>query len=214
MAAALRVTGGPVWALAGLGGFGERVTDLLAGLAPGPTVTVSPDDLPAAFAGGADVVLLALFRPAPALCESADALSHASGVPWLPVVAEHPEVRVGPWVVPGAGPCFACCRARRVQHDRDWAATRALHAAYDADGRLGPGGFLPHQARLAAALAAGAPGTWAPGTVVHASLYDPALDRARVLARHGCPRCGAPAAAPFPRPLLALPKETAHAGTD
>jgi hypothetical protein len=50
------------------------------------------------------------------------------------------------------GPCFACYARRRVQHDRDSWASAVLGWAYAADQAWGPGGYLPHHARLAAAL--------------------------------------------------------------
>src|SRR3954452_20461772 len=54
--------------------------------------------------GGA--YLLVASPPAPALAERVDAHPHSLRVPWLAVVLEHPQLRVGPAVVPGHGACY------------------------------------------------------------------------------------------------------------
>ncbi|GAA0802225.1 TOMM precursor leader peptide-binding protein [Spirilliplanes yamanashiensis] len=176
MAAALR--------LIAAGAFGERVADLLD--RPGATRGDEP---------GGDVTVAALWRPAPARLAAVDDAAARLGVPWLPVVAEHPRIVVGPYVAPG-GPCHGCYAARRAQHAAPGSVTAELHAAYDADPALGPAGFLPAHARGAAGLAAAAlraadPGrvtVWHPGTGAVATHH--------VAGVHGCARCdrtGAPA---------------------
>nr|WP_239078016.1 TOMM precursor leader peptide-binding protein [Streptomyces sp. SID9124] len=150
-----------------------------------------PDAHPEHAFEGADTVVAALWRTAPALCERLDTLAYETGVRWLPVVLEPGQVRVGPLVVPGTGPCHNCFETRRLQHDPQPAAAAALGAAYDRDPDCGPAGYLPQQARTAAGLAAGllrAPDTEA-GTVLRLPAGSRAVRRDTVTRRHGCPRC-------------------------
>jgi bacteriocin biosynthesis cyclodehydratase domain-containing protein len=155
MASAIRVIDTPPRypAVASTGQFGERVSAFLAADLPERReFSARHRGLIDAFASSS-VVILALWRPDHGLCESADELSFQHRVPWLPVIMEHPVIRIGPMVRPPAGPCFRCYANRRVQHDRDRWAAAILDAAYSNDHACGPKGYLPHHARLAAALA-------------------------------------------------------------
>lgn len=176
-------------ALLGTGPFGRRVAGLLADACDGSYLPL--DGRPEQAFEGANAVVVALWRTAPALCERLDTLAHAAGVRWLPVVLEPAQVRAGPLVVPGAGPCHACFEARRLQHDPHPAAAAALSAAYDEDLECGPAGYLPQQASTAAGLAAvllRAPDTDA-GTVLGLPSGSRAVRRDTVTGRHGCSRC-------------------------
>ncbi|MBE1583071.1 TOMM precursor leader peptide-binding protein [Nonomuraea angiospora] len=195
----------------GQGPFGARVADRLRDRPPGARFTAdgldarfTAGDLDAVFAAGAQVVVVALWRPAPGLCERADELAHATGTAWLPVVMEDASIVVGPLVRPGSGPCFRCFADRRVQHDPRWHRTRARYAAYDSDPALGPAGFRPRHADVAATAArlllrpAGdGPGRAArdaardaAGAVITLSVPGLSVSRDRVVACHGCDRCG------------------------
>jgi hypothetical protein len=77
--------------------------------------------------------------------------ARSAGVPWLPIALGHPNIRIGPAVVPGAAPCHACYLARARQHDTSPNAT--LEQALTADTQLGVRGFPPHLSMLAAGLA-------------------------------------------------------------
>jgi bacteriocin biosynthesis cyclodehydratase domain-containing protein len=121
---------------------------------------------------------------------SADRAAWQHGVPWLPVVNEDVVIRIGPWVVPGEGPCFDCYLARRVQHDDQYAITADLWTAYAADPECGPRGFLPQHARATAGAARGLlDQSPAPGTVIALNVRTGNLDSHRVLRCHGCARC-------------------------
>jgi bacteriocin biosynthesis cyclodehydratase domain-containing protein len=198
MAATLPVGGARV-AATGVGSFGRQVAGLLA---TGHCHLVAPDDLEACFASGVDAVVVAMWRACPSLCEQADERAFRYGVPWLPVVMEHPRLRIGPWVDPLSGPCYECYRQRKIQHDTHHAATSALEAAYDRDQACGPGGYLPHHARAVAGIAgitvrrgiaarcsrgAGPPPA---GEVSVINLLTWQTATHGVVARHGCPRCG------------------------
>jgi bacteriocin biosynthesis cyclodehydratase domain-containing protein len=172
---------------------------LLTSALPGAQRFAVPAD---AFGADADAgaVVLALWRPSPALCERVDELAFSSQRPWLPVIAEHPVIRVGPWIAPPAAPCYACYQARRGQHDEQRETTGLLHDAYDRDESCGPAGFLPHHARTAAGIAlsmleAAARGTLVTGQVVTARLTRLEVSADRVVPMHGCARCSSPGAA-------------------
>lgn len=140
--------------LAGAGPFGLRVASLLAAIHPGCRKTnATLAEISAAFTEQANAAVIALWRPDPELCDAVDALSYRYQQPWLPVIMEHPVIRIGPLVRPPAGPCFQCYARRRRQHDPQPWVTAALQAAYDRSQACGPGGYMPHHARLAAAVA-------------------------------------------------------------
>jgi bacteriocin biosynthesis cyclodehydratase domain-containing protein len=191
--------------LIGVGEFGKRVTRLLAAWIPAAREYEAADGLSAAFAPAAGAVVLALWRPDPRLCERADELSFRNQVAWLPVIAEHPVIRVGPFVDPATGPCFRCYARRRAQHDRQPWVTAALRAGYQADENWGPAGYLPHHARMASAVAlqalserALAPGpparSRAGGEVTTIGAAVSGLQANPVITCHNCDRC--PPAAP------------------
>lgn len=214
MAAAVRLArAGASIAVVPLGDFGRRVAALLSATGAAHCHIAEDGAVREAFAAETDIVVAALWRPSPALCEQADSLSFARGRPWLPVTMDHPVLHVGPLVVPPAGPCYQCYLRRRAQHDRQHATTRALYAAFDADAGCGPAGFLPQHARLAASVAtalirhcapvragvphpapagrtAGLPQPAAAGTVVSAGLSGHGLTSAPVVPCHDCGRCG------------------------
>jgi bacteriocin biosynthesis cyclodehydratase domain-containing protein len=152
VATTVHVTRSKQCAYVGAGPFGRRVTDILAELG-GASGTDGEEDIGAALAADARMAAVALWRPDPDLCEQADAAAYRTGRPWLPIVMEHPVVYIGPVIRPPYGPCFSCMRRRRVQHDPHYAATAAVYAAYAADQDCGPAGYLPHHARMAAAVA-------------------------------------------------------------
>jgi bacteriocin biosynthesis cyclodehydratase domain-containing protein len=194
VAAAVRV------GVLGVGPFGRRVAALLA-----------PHAVPVdGFTDDIDVLVAVLWRPAPALCAELGAA--AGDRAWLPVVVEHPHLVVGPYVAPG-GPCLDCYQRRRQQHESPDAVTADLHAAYDADPALGPAGFLPHQARYAAALVLAALREARAGWLTVQHLVSGSVATHHVIGVHDCARCGEPvhgglsaALAPF------LPAEVSRAG--
>lgn len=184
MAAAVR--------LIGTGAFGESVIRMLADSFPGARM-MEADQLEMAFAEGCpSLVVLALWRPSPHLCESADRLAGSHGVPWMPIIMEHPVLRIGPYVQTNSGPCYRCYQWRRIQHDDQHNATAALHAAYDESADCGPRGYLPHHVRLAAAVATSCLDREILGRVTTIQLGTARVHTHEVVACHGCDRCGAP----------------------
>ena len=200
MAAALRI--GPAsTVICGIGEFGDAVAEVLAG-SIAQTVRVSSEDLESVFALRPSRVILSLWRPAPALADRVDELAHLHSVPWLPIVAEHPIVRMGPLIVPGASACHQCFAGRRIQHEPRAEAMLALYQAYDENPAYGPSGHLPHHARTAAGTAitllGDGPRPAEPGLAITYSPVHARLAAHHVVAAHGCERCGS-AETDFPR---------------
>jgi bacteriocin biosynthesis cyclodehydratase domain-containing protein len=114
----------------------------------------------------------------------------------LPLIVEHPHLRIGPLVVPGAGACAGCHHARRRQHWAGGPAQDALEDLYREDPAVGPAGFLPMSAQFAADIATGLlerallGDTGDAGTVRRLGLLTQETQRSTVVGVHGCPRCG------------------------
>jgi bacteriocin biosynthesis cyclodehydratase domain-containing protein len=179
-----------------VGPFGAAAARSLRELTgPRPvTPLAGPADLPAKPDG--DGYVLFAWRPAPAIEDALDALAHRHRVPWLPVVIEHPHLRVGPAVAPGRGPCAGCFTRRRAQHSRSAEADAALATRYDTDVTAGPAGYPPTLPDLAAALAAhtidriAADPAGVAGAVRRIDLLSGHPDTGQVTGVHGCARCG------------------------
>lgn len=181
-----------------VGDFGVALADRLAG-ALGATMVVDQVDQARADTAGwpdAELRVLAAWRPVPALADGVDEHAHRRGTPWLTAVLEHPYVRVGPLVVPGAGPCHACFGHRSLQHDPAPHLVRGLRGLYDAQPGHGPWGHLPHHVEMTAALVLRAqhglradPASEA-GTVRRHHLLEGLVSSDRVTGVHGCRRCG------------------------
>ncbi|MFI1799335.1 TOMM precursor leader peptide-binding protein [Streptomyces sp. NPDC020379] len=181
-----------------VGDFGVAVAERLRREHDGVVVTTDRDGhlrYPAGWPR-ADVRVLVSWREVPHLADVLDARSADWRTPWFPIVAEHPRLRIGPLVVPGAGACYRCFGKRRKQHERDSAITSALHAHYDATPAAGPEGFLPQHVALAAGSARDLlhrleddGGQRDAGTVRHWHLLEQLITSARVVGVHGCDRC-------------------------
>jgi bacteriocin biosynthesis cyclodehydratase domain-containing protein len=143
---------------------------------------------------GDEMLVVCAWREWPALFAHAESVAYAHASPWLPVVLEHPEMRVGPLVSPPRGPCHSCFTRRRHQHDPRRRITWGLHRAYDRDPSVGPRGFVSYQARLAAAIVTQiaddlATGKERSGTIVRLNLYTHAFARETLVPVAGCARC-------------------------
>jgi bacteriocin biosynthesis cyclodehydratase domain-containing protein len=169
--------------------IGEFVPDCAVSLAPGgPLAGPRPPD--------AEIHLLAAWRRVPPLERELDALAHRRGTPWLPVVLDHPLLRVGPAVVPGTGPCHDCYRRRTAQHAPSPAVSEALDRHYERDPSAGLAGYLPATALLAAVTALETiarlrrdPASEA-GRLRQINPLTQQMTTGRTVGVHGCPRCG------------------------
>lgn len=155
------------------------------------------------FVAAGELAVYASWRDVAAEFEEFSEAARTARRPWLPVAFAHPHVRVGPAVVPGLAPCYACYSIRVRQHS--WAAGRDRDAdveqALNGDSRLGVEGFPPHIAAMAAGLGLAMLGAvTGRARVGQVGLIDCDTDmirRWRVVAADACPGCGpaAPAGA-------------------
>jgi bacteriocin biosynthesis cyclodehydratase domain-containing protein len=185
------------------GAFGRRVAGFLTDNEAGNQVAhdepVDGDALESAFDPQNDAIVIALSRPNLELCQSADRLAFERNRIWLPIIMEHPVIRIGPLVRPPGGPCFTCSQRRRVQHELDDELGTVVKAAYAADRVWGPEGYLPHHARLAAAIGHGlllASGRGdgrvsdkALDSVLTIQLLNNCISQDRVVSCHDCGQC-------------------------
>jgi bacteriocin biosynthesis cyclodehydratase domain-containing protein len=194
MAATDRVS---VLDIVAVGPFGEEVARRLARI-------TSPVQIQCVHASGdldedrlsGGPVIVAAWRPVPSLCMRIEALASAHRFAWLPVVCMHPQLYVGPLVIPGQQACYSCFSVRMLQHTDAPAELELLYWAYDENPDLGPRGYLPASAGLAAALAldaldrlARAPST-AAGRVLRLNLVTTEAHVATIVGCDDCPQCG------------------------
>lgn len=187
----------PVHVLA-VGDFGEAVAECLAAHLPNLHVTrpgaVHPF-MPATWPDSR-IHVLASWRAVPSLASLLDQTAFDWTVPWLPIIYEHPVVRIGPCVVPGLGPCYACFRKRVLQHAAAPNLLETLWDQYDRDPQLGPKGYPPAAPHFAAMTAleimerleedAGSEA----GEVRQIDFITLQTLKGRVAGIHGCQYCG------------------------
>ncbi|WP_212834292.1 hypothetical protein [Catellatospora sp. TT07R-123] len=143
-------------------------------------------------AAGGRLVVVLQSRPGRRRFDQVDQLAFRHGWTWLPVVNDHRDIRVGPLVVPRAGPCLLCYESRRRQHERAAPLDAMIESAWDDGEMAGPELFLPHHVTFAAAQIAAFASTAARGeyTFLRKDLREPdRFGRGLVEAVHGCGRC-------------------------
>lgn len=176
-----------------IGAFGKAVASRLAG-----DNVVCDFDSALTFLPDTAVRVVVAWRPVPALFSSVDHLAFETGVPWFPVVQQHPVIRIGPSVVPGIGPCYYCAQRRFLQHEESSLLDEALLQFYSVNSTVGPTGYLPPVVSIVAATVK---------RVVQRLATDPSAEAGRVrqlnvvslettmgtvAGIHGCTRCGPP----------------------
>lgn len=151
-----------------------------------------------------DGIVFLMWRPSDADCEPVEDFAFDVGIPWLPLVLDHPYISVGPWLVPPDGPCLRCLRTRLLQHTATRSRRARIREAYDSNPEWGARGHLPAHVQLASGLIKKAVegGAKSPSGAAHESdnsyltddlvrydLVTGIFSRHRVVACHGCPRC-------------------------
>jgi hypothetical protein len=175
------------------GRFGAAVGRILAVQAPSCRVTTLAESLAGGFAGvqDADFVALAAWRLHDRESRALDEACWAAGVSWSSAYLSNGELFCGVRVTPGRGPCYPCFRRRFLTHQRAPERDLCVTRAYDRDPELGPEGFAPPTAWMAAAAlfedarATGEPG----GRLRRVDLFTGEVVDTRVVAVHACPRC-------------------------
>jgi len=182
-------------AVVALGPFGHAVARLLASMRPG-VAEAEPGGDPAAINAGAGAIILASWRPAPQLFDALDDECHKREKPLLPVLIDGTILRVGPLVIPGAGPCFRCWTQRLAQHASGSDPRLAVESFYGAcEDATGPRGYLEAYAAVGAARACQILGNVQAGTAEAGGVWQMEMLSRRTTASvaagiHGCSRCG------------------------
>ncbi len=142
-------------------------------------------------------LLLATSVPAPHVELRLSEVAHSQSVDFLPIVLEHPRLRVGPVSRAGSRGCSSCYRHRIRQHAVDLLAQDALEEHFRRDPEAAERGFPAHWPALAAGLARQA--DLADSVRVrHVDLLSNTPAVSRLVPVHGCGVC-APADAQAPR---------------
>ncbi len=141
---------------------------------------------------GEGFVAVPLWRPFDAECDRLDRDCWQLGIAWSAAYPFERELVCGPLVVPGHGPCYQCFRRRQLTHRPHPERETYLHAAYAANDTMGPPGFLPPMAWLAAAALRddASAGPEAAGRLRVVDLVTGDVREHRVVPIHGCRRCG------------------------
>ncbi len=150
----------------------------------------------AATVSGSSFVLFASWRERQDVTRLLDRLCHEAAKPWIPIVVEHPWVRVGPGIAPGQTPCHKCFALRRLQHDPSPDLSLALEAAYANNSQKGVRGYLPHHLRIAAGLTAWVEDRLRPNDdqrspILRYHMLRNEIELNYVVGVHGCDRCDA-----------------------
>ncbi len=149
-------------------------------------------DRRAEFLSGARFVAVALWRPYDEECDRLDAACWRAGVPWSSAHLTEDTLVCGPLAIPGHGPCYGCFRRRYLTHHRAPERARCVGRAYAANPDLGPEGFVPAIAWIAASSLlsdARAPRADA-GRLRLVDLFTGGMVETAVVRVHRCPRCG------------------------
>lgn len=185
----------------------ERLTPMLQ--ASGDmtkTTTITPDTaLDASLWPHADLRIVASWREDADLFEVVDRSAAETGTSYLPIVFEHPRLRIGPTIIPGShggranttGGCNQCFEARQRQHNAGIERANALWQHYRDNRGSGPAGYLPQHIGFAAALAGQivadlrkqAIDPWR-NQVHNLHLLNGTVQRDELIPVHGCQRCG------------------------
>ena len=176
------------------GRFGAAVAEIIR---PQVNATVRRltdvvSDRCAEFLSGATFVAAALWRPYDEACDLLDAACWRAGVPWSSAHLTEDKLVCGPLAIPGHGPCYGCFRRRYLTHHRAPERALCVGRVYANDPDLGPEGFVPAIAWIAASgllSDARAPRT-AAGRLRLVDLFTGGVVETRVVGVHHCARCG------------------------
>lgn len=180
-----------------VGPFGNGIAEYLTALRGDVVVTsVTNDILPLPDVWPVSrMMVVASWRQAPTLCELVDELSHKWQRPFIPLILDSTEMRIGPVVVPGSGCCWRCWMRRQRQH-ASWPEARvALQEHYANHPQSGPKGYLEPFARMGAArLSAIIDDMDAEidlaGTIWQIDTLTRRITTSMAVGVHGCPQCG------------------------
>jgi bacteriocin biosynthesis cyclodehydratase domain-containing protein len=141
------------------------------------------------------IYMIAAGRVQPTLFAAIENLSYKCKVPFIPLYFDSTWLRIGPAIVPGAGPCWSCWTLRSSQHSKTTPYRHALYRYYeqaeatDAPLYLDPF-ILLGAAKLALMKQEYSDGTLVPGKLWQIDVTTLKTDTCQLIGVHGCPRCG------------------------
>lgn len=176
-----------------IGPFGRAVARHLQALDATPVDVVN--HVATAAASGAAAVVVAAWRPVPALCSLLDLKCRESGKTCVPVVLDGSTIQVGPVTARSPGGCWLCWARRLKQHDHDDGRRAALWHYYDRNSDAGPHGFVEALAAIGGAQAmacvrATLRGDATAGRIWRLDIVSREVTQSIVIGVHGCERCG------------------------
>lgn len=175
------------------GRFGAAVAQIIRpeGDATVRRLTDVVHDRRAEFLSGATFVAVALWRLYDQECDLLDAACWRAGVSWSLAHLTEDKLVCGPLTIPRHGPCYGCFRRRSLTHHGAPERELGVGRAYANNRDLGPEGFVPAIAWLAASgllSDARAPRTEA-GRLRRIDLLTGGMIETGVVGVHHCPRC-------------------------
>jgi bacteriocin biosynthesis cyclodehydratase domain-containing protein len=179
------------------GSFGKAVADHCKALRNHIEVAAVLDHTEPDYAAwsAARMTVVASWRPLPKLCDRIDELSHELRRPFIPLIQDSTSLRLGPVVIPGAGPCWRCWIQRSRQHAEWTNAQVAVMKHYAESPEAGPQGYLePFAAmasiRLVQTIAEVDSSRAQGGHIWQIDLLSREITTSAVIGVHGCKRCG------------------------
>jgi bacteriocin biosynthesis cyclodehydratase domain-containing protein len=142
------------------------------------------------------IIVLAAWRPVPALCEKLNCVSYETRTPFIPLIIDGPVLRLGPIVQPGTGGCWTCWTHRVAQHNGMFKDHSALMEFYNGNPSRGPSGFLEPVAMIGAAQVARtvralvALDEHIPGSIWQMDMFTRHVSHGLLVGVDGCDKCG------------------------
>ncbi|AWK96227.1 TOMM precursor leader peptide-binding protein [Bacillus velezensis] len=180
------------------GSFGEEISKQFIKRHQDTKVTALNENfhiLPSDQFPSARLHVFAAWRPSACISKQLDRLFFQWKEPWLPIIMEHPYLRIGPLIIPGKGPCFHCFHARLLQHSPVPEYLKKIDDHYAKHPEAGPKGYLRSFAGWSAAFVSIVLKSMEDGESLAGSMWQTNVltrdsFRSNTIGVHGCPRCG------------------------
>jgi bacteriocin biosynthesis cyclodehydratase domain-containing protein len=136
-----------------VGTFAKAVSDYIKTIRTDTYETVVTDDnaLDLGPCSTARVNVVVAWHPVSRLCEKIDKVSRSAERPFIPVILDSINLRLGPVLIPGTATCWSCWERRSLQRSRHPDVERVLWKFYESHTGVGPKGYLEPFALMAAA---------------------------------------------------------------
>ena len=180
-----------------VGPFGSAVVRHLSDFLPDLRVA-SGEAAPAPGVGDSQEFrcqLLAAWRPVPSLCDDLDRRCRERGIPFMPLIVDGADLRLGPVMLPEGGACWQCWELRSRQHAASARERSALLRHYTAHSEAGPRGYLEPFAlmgasRLVAAMRGCEERSIEAGWIWQLNVFTGDVQTGRLIGLDSCRQCG------------------------